>query len=282
MKKSTQRQRKKSGITKKVLIGFLAVCLISSFGKTPSASTVSASSVASFSEISVASIELQNGLTEEMAHLDFPDTGTYEGNLQDGKRSGEGVFTWQDGACYAGTWANDQISGEGTYTSANGTSWSGVFTDKGFQNTEYTVIGSNFTGTVSIADEKNQANLTFTFPDHLDEKKSVAVSYTGDLTKTGEFSGNANIGYPNGDSYAGSVSNGQKVNGKYVFKNGDTYTGTFKADKMCDGSYVFSTGQILTGHFENGVPNGELTYTVSGVNYKTTWKNGACVSITKA
>ena len=24
------------------------------------------------------------------------------------------------------------------------------------------------------------------------------------------------------------------------------------------------------------------TYTVSGVNYKTTWQNGACVSITKA
>ena len=34
--------------------------------------------------------------------------------------------------------------------------------------------------------------------------------------------------------------------------------------------------------FENGIPNGELTYTVSGVNYKTTWQNGACVSITKA
>ena len=91
MKKSTQRQRKKSGITKKVLIGFLAVGLISSFGKTPSASTVSASSVASFSEVSVASIDLQNGLTEGMAHLDFPEVGTYEGNLQDGKRSGNGT-----------------------------------------------------------------------------------------------------------------------------------------------------------------------------------------------
>lgn len=95
MKKSTQRQRKKSGITKKVLIGFLAVGLISSFGKTPSASTVSASSVASFSEVSVASIDLQNGLTEGMAHLDFPEVGTYEGNLQDGKRSGNGTLCGQ-------------------------------------------------------------------------------------------------------------------------------------------------------------------------------------------
>ena len=124
--------------------------------------------------------------------------------------------------------------------------------------------------------------MTFTYPDHLDAKKTVDVTYSGDLTKAGEFSGNAAIGYPNGDSYAGSVSNGQKVNGKYVFQNGDTYTGTFKADKMCDGSYVFATGQILTGHFENGVPNGELTYTVNGVKYKTTWQNGACVSIVKA
>ena len=78
------------------------------------------------------------------------------------------------------------------------------------------------------------------------------------------------------------MSNGQKVNGKYVFQNGDSYAGTFKSDKMCDGSYVFATGQILTGHFENGVPNGELTYTVNGVKYKTTWQNGACVSIVKA
>lgn len=282
MKKSTQRQRKKSGITKKVLIGFLAVGLISSFGKTPSASTVSASSVASFSEVSVASIDLQNGLTEGMAHLDFPEVGTYEGNLQDEKRSGNGTFVWADGTSYAGVWANDQINGDGVVTAPNGTTWTGSFASNAFQNTAYSVKGSNFSGTVTLADEKNQANLTFTYPDHLDAKKTVDVTYSGDLTKTGEFSGNANIGYPNGDSYAGSVSNGQKVNGKYVFKNGDTYTGTFKADKMCDGSYVFATGQILTGHFENGIPNGELTYTVSGVNYKTTWQNGACVSITKA
>lgn len=211
MKKSTQRQRKKSGITKKVLIGFLAVGLISSFGKTPSASTVSASSVASFSEVSVASIDLQNGLTEGMAHLDFPEVGTYEGNLQDGKRSGNGTFVWADGTSYAGVWANDQINGDGVVTAPNGTTWTGSFASNAFQNTAYSVKGSNFSGTVTLADEKNQANLTFTYPDHLDAKKTVDVTYSGDLTKTGEFSGNANIGYPNGDSYAGSVSNGQKV-----------------------------------------------------------------------
>lgn len=72
MKKSTQRQKKKSGTAKKVLIGFLAVGLIGSFGKTPEVSTASASSAAAFSEVSVASVDLQNGLAEGMAHLDFP------------------------------------------------------------------------------------------------------------------------------------------------------------------------------------------------------------------
>lgn len=28
--------------------------------------------------------------------------------------------------------------------------------------------------------------------------------------------------------------------------------------------------------------NDQQTYTVNGVKYKTTWQNGACVSITKA
>lgn len=95
MKKSTQRQKKKSGTAKKVLIGFLAVGLIGSFGKTPEVSTASASSAAAFSEVSVASVDLQNGLAEGMAHLDFPDVGTYEGNLQDGKRSGNGTLCGQ-------------------------------------------------------------------------------------------------------------------------------------------------------------------------------------------
>lgn len=243
MKKSTQRQKKKSSTAKKVLIGFLAVGLIGSFGKTPEVSTASASSAAAFSEVSVASVDLQNGLAEGMAHLDFPDVGTYEGNLQDGKRSGNGTFVWADGTSYAGAWANDQINGDGVVTAPNGTTWTGSFAGNAFQNAAYSVKGSNFRGTVTLADEKNQANLTFTYPDHLDAKKTVDVTYSGDLTKAGEFSGNAAIGYPNGDSYAGSVSNGQKVNGKYVFQNGDTYTGTFKSDKMCNGTYVFATGQ---------------------------------------
>lgn len=282
MKKSTQRKRKKSGTAQKILIGFLAVGLIGSFGKTSGSSTVPASSAASFSEVSVASVDLQNGLTESMAHLDFPDVGTYEGNLQDGKRSGNGTFVWADGTRYTGAWADDQISGDGVVTAPDGTTWAGPFAGNAFQNTAYSVKGSNFSGTVTLAEEKNRVNLTFTCPDPLDAGKTVNVTYSGDLTKAGEFSGEAVIGYPNGDSYIGSVSSGQKVNGKYVFQNGDTYTGTFKADKMCDGSYVFATGQTLKGHFENGIPSGELTYTVSGVKYKTTWKNGACVSIVKA
>ena len=282
MKKRAQRQRKKSGAAKKALIGFLAIGLIGSFGKASEPSTVPASSAVPFSEVSTASLDLSNGLAEEMAHLDFPEVGTYEGTLQDGKRSGNGTFMWADGTSYAGAWADDQINGEGVVTTPNGTTWTGSFAGNAFQNTAYSVKGSNFRGTVTLAEEKNQATLTFTCPDPLDATKTVDVLYSGDLTKTGEFSGNANIGYPNGDSYAGSVSNGQKTNGKYVFQNGDTYTGTFKADKMCDGSYVFATGQILTGHFENGIPSGELTYTVNGVKYKTTWQNGACVSIAKA
>ena len=285
MKKTTTRPRKKGGM-KKVLIGFLALGLISSIGKTSNSTEVPSSEVtASFStvaEIDAASFELQNGLTDGMAHLDFPDVGTYEGNLQNGKRTGEGTFAWTDGTTYAGTWSDDQINGDGVVTAPNGTKWSGTFVNNSFQNASYTVTGSNFSGTVTIADEKNQTNLTFTYPDPADSKKTINVTYSGDLTKAGEFTGNATIGYPNGDSYTGTVSNGQKVNGKYTFKNGDSYTGTFNADKMCDGTYSFSTGQTLTGHFENGIPNGELTYTVSGVKYKTTWKNGACASITKA
>lgn len=279
-------QRKKNGLVKKIGAVLVALAVIGAIGSDPEEQdSVSTSALASVSstDLSAFSEQLENSLTDGQTHLAFPDGGKYEGNLQGGQRSGQGIFTWADGSSYTGSWSADQMEGEGTFTGPDGTQWSGTFSGNAFQNgAAYHVIGNGFDGTITVADSVNQASLTFTCPDPTQPSQTITLTYTGDLTKTGELSGNATIGYPNGDSYTGTVASGKKTGGTYTFQNGDRYEGTFSEDKMCDGTYTFATGQTLQGHFEKGIPSGEMTYTVNGVPYKTTWNNGICVGITNA
>lgn len=279
-------QRQKNGLVKKIGVVLVALAVIGAIGSDPEEQdTVSTSALASVSstDLSAFSEQLENSLTDGQAHLDFPDGGKYEGNLQNGQRSGQGTFTWADGSSYTGSWSADQMEGEGTFTGPDGAQWSGTFSGNAFQNgAAYHVIGNGFDGTITVADSVNQASLTFTCPDPAQPSQTITLTYTGDLTKTGELSGNGTIGYPNGDSYTGTVASGKKTGGTYTFQNGDRYEGTFSEDRMCDGTYTFVTGQTLQGHFNKGIPSGEMTYTVNGVSYKTTWSNGTCTGITNA
>lgn len=281
-------QHQKSKPVKKIAVVVVALAIIGTIGNSNSEDqqvvlTSSAQIPVSSTDLSAFSEQLENSLTEGQAHLEFPDGGKYEGNLQNGQRSGQGTFTWADGSSYTGSWSADQIEGDGTFTASDGTQWSGTFSGNAFQNdASYHVNGNGFNGTVTVADTVNQANLTFTCPDPTQSSQTITLGYTGDLTKSGELSGNGTIEYPNGDIYTGTVNAGKKTGGTYTFQNGDRYEGTFSEDKMCDGTYTFATGQTLQGHFEKGIPSGEMIYTVNGVPYKTTWNNGTCTGITNA
>lgn len=68
-------------------------------------------------------------------------------------------------------------------------------------------------------------------------------------------------------------------------KEGDRYVGKWKNDKMNgQGKYFYTSASYpkLVGNFKKNKPNGVCTYYVSkNKKYKTTWKNGVCISITK-
>ena len=59
--------------------------------------------------------------SEVPAEITYPDGNRYTGVLINGKRSGEGVFTWMNSTygprecAYNGEWANDLMNGEGVY-----------------------------------------------------------------------------------------------------------------------------------------------------------------------
>ena len=49
----------------------------------------------------------------------------YEGELENGKAEGKGVFRWADGSQYEGRWKDNMRDGSGTMIWANGDSYTG-------------------------------------------------------------------------------------------------------------------------------------------------------------
>ncbi len=72
--------------------------------------------------------EYKNGKRHGQGTFTFPDGGVYVGEWKDDKRHGQGIFTWSDGSEYRGEFRNDKNHGQGTYTWASGQKYVGEFT----------------------------------------------------------------------------------------------------------------------------------------------------------
>jgi competence protein ComEC len=62
----------------------------------------------------------------------YPDGSKYEGEWQDNKRHGRGIWTRPDGMRYEGEWENDKPSGQGTLTAPDGRKRVGEWKDGKF------------------------------------------------------------------------------------------------------------------------------------------------------
>lgn len=199
----------------------------------------------------------------------YPDIGTYDGNYKDGLRNGEGTFTWADGTTYTGYWANDKMNGDGTLTYADGSSIVGTFADNMLSSYTLEISNDEMAGTIDAANGVVTANVSYN-----NIQYAIIVSDNGNLT------GSGTITYPNGDSYSGDCTNGQKSYGTYTFANGDTFSGTYSNDNAGNGTYKFVSGNTLSGDFSD-MSNCQLTYTVDGKEYLTQWTNSRCTDISK-
>jgi len=61
--------------------------------------------------------------------MKFYLVGTYTGSFREGKRDGNGQFTWINGDQYLGEWKDDKMNGKGIYTFSDGTCYEGTFKD---------------------------------------------------------------------------------------------------------------------------------------------------------
>jgi len=78
----------------------------------------------------------------------YDNGAQYVGHMKNGKRHGEGTYTWADGAKYVGAWKGGKQNGEGTYTYANGDKYVGAYKDgkKNGEGTKTKADGTSWTG----------------------------------------------------------------------------------------------------------------------------------------
>ena len=121
----------------------------------------------------------------------------YEGNYLNGKKNGQGKYTWDNGSVYEGVWTDDKLTGIGVL---------------------YTVSDGRYEG--YFVDGKKSGYGKYFFPN--------GDLYEGNW-EDDKMSGKGKYKFMNGDEYEGSFSNNAfNGTGTYKFKNGKTYSGTWK------------------------------------------------------
>ena len=231
--------------------------------------------------------EWSNSFMSGNGTIIFPQVGTYTGAMLESKRAGMGTFTWNSGAKYIGNWENDAMSGSGSYYFENGCVFEGIFaSNKPIEGTLLYKAPEN----AELADMDIQ-ELTYKFSN---AGNIITFRTKGDLIYSGDLSGldakgNAEITYPSGNTYEGSVSKGKRDGiGKYFWKDekGNVlsyYDGAWTDDHMNgQGKYFYTCGQYpyLQGSFVNDCPEGNLTYyRAAGNTFETTWSDGVCTTV---
>lgn len=123
-------------------------------------------------------------------------SGTYTGDVKNGKKEGTGTFKWNDGTEYEGEWKNDKINGKGKLTIPKKGTYEGYFEN---------------------GKKEGQGKYTFANGD----------IYDGDFSED-KISGQGKYIFANGDTYSGQFLDNQ-FNGQGTYTmNGKTYTGTWK------------------------------------------------------
>jgi hypothetical protein len=148
--------------------------------------------------------------------------GEYVGDLKDGKKHGQGTFTYSNGKKYVGEWKDDKRHGKGTITNPNGNKYVGEWKD-----------------------DKGDGKGTITW--------SNGSKYVGEF-KNNKMHGQGTETWPNGQKYVGVYKDGNKHGqGTYTWPSGNKYFGGWKDNKKHGhGTYVYANGKYYVGEWKEG------------------------------
>lgn len=169
----------------------------------------------------------------------------YVGEHKDGKRHGNGTYTWANGNVYVGDWKDDKEDGTGTYTWANGAVYVGEYKDdkKDGKGKETYADGDVYFG--KFKDDKKDGNGTYTWADG-----NVYVGEWKDGKRDGKGKMTFNSEKNKGDVYDGEWKDSKyHGKGKYTYNSGPlkggVYVGEYKDNKKHGyGKFTFADGSI--------------------------------------
>lgn len=201
IKKKLQEKDHKYTIIKNILILTLfAIFMANLPSNNTSTQQVNANTIENTSIMqsttSINEINTNEILNEAKIDAITEKSGTYTGDVKNGKKEGNGTFKWNDGTVYEGEWKNDQINGKGKLTIPDKDTYEGYFEN---------------------GQKEGQGKYTFANGD----------IYEGNFSKD-KISGQGKYTFKNGDTYSGEFLENQ-FNGQGTYTmNGKTYTGTWK------------------------------------------------------
>jgi hypothetical protein len=172
----------------------------------------------------------------------------YFGEWKNGKRNGQGTFTFTDGRKFFGEWKDGKRNGQGIMIYPGGTKYVGEFKDNAFHG-QGTL--THFDGEKSVG----EWNDGFRNGQGIDYYSDGSPKYVGEW-KDGSRNGQGIYTFPDGTKYIGEFKHGVKHgHGTYTFPDGGKYVGEWKDDKYNgQGTRTSSNGAVLqAGRWVNGI-----------------------------
>lgn len=170
---------------------------------------------------------------------------SYVGEWENGKRHGQGTYTWASGGTYVGQWKKGDMHGTGKRIYQNGDVYEGSFEyDKRYG---YGVM-----------------------------KHTSGSSYAG-YWKDNKKEGQGTFKYANGAVYVGPWKDDKRNGlGKLTYTSGDEYVGEFKDDKAHGQGYrTYAGGDRYTGGYKDGNWHGKADFRyVDGSSFSCFYKDG--------
>ncbi len=185
----------------------------------------------------------------------WADGDKYIGEFRDGKRTGQGTYTFGPnskwaGDKYIGEFRNNKKTGQGTYIFGPNSEWAGDKyigehrdSESHGQGTYIWANGDKYVGEWRVGKRTGKGTLTWAHGD----------KYVGEF-RNGDLNGKGTLTWADGDKYIGEWKDDKRHGqGIYSSVNGDKYVGEYRDGKRNgQGVYTFADGTVKEGIFKNG------------------------------
>ena len=211
---------------------------------------------------------MRDGKRHGQGTFTWPDGDRYEGEWRDNIKHGKGIKTWADGSRYEGEWRDDEWHGQGTFTWPNGDRYEGEWRDyeQHGQGIYTWADGSRYEG--EWRDDEQHGQGTFTWPDgdryegewrdNIKYGKGIKTwadgsRYEGEW-RDDEWHGQGTFTWPDGDRYEGEWRDyEQHGQGIYTWADGSSYEGEWRDNEWPDkGTYISADGDRYEAEYRDG------------------------------